>query len=87
MEILAPKLLVYGPLGIMCLVLMYAVIHLYQAKERQAREYQERLDVLADRARINAESWAEKGFLLGERLVRGVERAKRKRGEEDRGDE
>jgi PHP family Zn ribbon phosphoesterase len=33
-----PKLLVYGPLGIICVVLLYAVIALFKAKEKQAKE-------------------------------------------------
>ena len=36
MEQLAPKLFVYGPLGIICVILLYAVIKLYQAKEKLA---------------------------------------------------
>jgi hypothetical protein len=36
-EAVVPKLLVYGPLGIINVVLLYAVIALYRAKEAQSK--------------------------------------------------
>lgn len=86
MEVIIPKLLVWGPLGLYAIAATYAVVFLYQAKERDRRAYEEKIEILTDRARTNAESWATKGFELGERLARGVERARHRRrgGEEER---
>lgn len=46
MSELVPSLVVYGPLGIFCAALMYAVVKLYWSKEKQAKSFQEQIDRL-----------------------------------------
>ena len=89
METVAAQLILYGPLGIMTLILLYAVIALYRAKERQAKEHQEALKALNDQHQRElselmhrhvekAEIWVEKGHELASNLQRVLESLLRK---------
>lgn len=46
METVAPSLIVYGPLGIITLVLLYAVVALYKSKEAAQKEHRTTLEKL-----------------------------------------
>ena len=63
---IAPALVYYGPLGLLCLILMYAVIALYRskdalqkAKDAQAKQYDERIDRLVTAHREEVQRNAE----------------------------
>lgn len=80
MKELAAHLFLYGPLGILCLVLLRGVIVLYKAKERQAKEFQEKIaelqkahqdemTAMVQRHIGKAETWVEKGNELASNLT------------------
>jgi len=79
MEAVATKLIVYGPLGIFCFLLMLAVIYLYREKEKQSTQhqldtkqltesYKEELNALMQRHIAKAETWVDKGNELATNL-------------------
>lgn len=38
MEVVVPKLLIYGPLGVICVILLFGLIALFKAKEKQSKD-------------------------------------------------
>lgn len=60
METLATQLYVYGPLGILCVMLAYGVVHLY----RKNQELNEKILDLVEKHAEKAEGWVEKGTAL-----------------------
>ena len=79
METVATKLVVYGPLGIFCFILIAAVVYLYRAKEKQSSQFQaeikqinethkEELNSLMQRHIGKAETWVDKGNELATSL-------------------
>lgn len=73
------ELLRYGPQGLINLILLYAVIHLYKANRQQDKEHREEMakkdkehrdevDALVQRHMGKAETWIEKGHEHAQRL-------------------
>lgn len=65
---LSDQLLVNGPLGLVCLILLYAVRHLYKALENERAQHREEIKALMERHIGKAETWVEKGHELANSL-------------------
>lgn len=78
-EKVAGQLVVYGPLGVLCVVLLFALFHLYRQKEKLTTDYQNEIrklqedhraeiKILMERHIAKAETWVEKGNELAAKL-------------------
>jgi hypothetical protein len=69
-EQIPAALLAHGPLGLLCLLLLGAVRHLYKQKESADDRHRTEMNALMDRHIAKAEAWAEKGTELAQNLNR-----------------
>lgn len=72
-EQIPAQLLAHGPLGLLCLLLLYAVVHLYKKQREMEEKYRADLNALVDRYVAKAETWVEKGTELASNLNKVLE--------------
>jgi hypothetical protein len=87
----AGQLVVYGPLGVLCVILIFALLGLYRAKEKMSTDYQVQITKLQDQHRdemrtmmerhiVKAETWNEKWSELSTKLYAVLDSLVKRRG-------
>lgn len=67
------RLLLYGPLGIICIILLLAVIYLQRRNEKQEERHRLEMNTLMERHMTKAETFVTKIHELGDRQASVLE--------------